>query len=146
MCPSFWFQKKRKWSLCLEESQGMWKYCISTHFVSVSQRVFLPRLFWYTQFPYSFWAAWMQMSCGYKTTSNKPARGNTCASHLTTALLQLTTDIDLISLYDLDCFSDIQHKGHLDTRLPWPLVLYFVVFSERKKGGEADSRGGGRTF
>lgn len=86
------------------------------------------------------------MSCGYKTTSNKPARGNTCASHLTTALLQLTTDIDLISLYDLDCFSDIQHKGHLDTRLPWPLVLYFVVFSERKKGGEADSRGGGRTF
>lgn len=44
--------------------------------------------------------------------------------------------MDLMSLHDLGCFSDIQHEVHLGIQLPWPLVLCFVVlcFQGERRG------------
>lgn len=133
VCPTFRLKKKR--SVCSEESQGMWKYCVLLTLYPVSKRVFLQRLFWRTPFPVpTFFSGSMDANTMWL---QKPPQINQWkappAAHLTTELLQSTGDIDLVSLYDLGC-NESAHVYHIIVTAP-PIKLWVCPLGTDKAHG-----------
>lgn len=118
------FRLKKKVSM-LRGATRYVEILYSTHLVSCEQTSFPAKTLLMHPVPIFFSGSVDANVMWLPKQPHKPVRGTTCASHLSTELLHLPGD--LISFYDLGCFSDIPHKGQLDTQLVWPLLLCFVV-------------------